>query len=80
MACNLPIVSVPVGDVAERLAGVYPSALVSRDPEMLGEALSNVILERKRSNGREKVENLSLEKVALRVLDVYRFVLGEKGQ
>ena len=30
LACNLPVVSVPVGDVPERLAGVYPSAVAAR--------------------------------------------------
>ena len=28
MACGLPVVTVPVGDVAERLAGVSPSWIV----------------------------------------------------
>ncbi len=28
LACNLPVVSVPVGDVSERLTAVHPSAVV----------------------------------------------------
>jgi teichuronic acid biosynthesis glycosyltransferase TuaC len=78
LACNLPVVSTPVGDVPERLTGVRPSAVVNRDAKLLGEAIVQVLLERKRSNGREHVASLSLENIARRVADVYRIVLGER--
>lgn len=78
LACNLPVVSTLVGDVPERLIGVQPSAVVERDAKLLGEALLQVLLERKRSNGREHVASLSLENIAQRVTDVYRMVLGER--
>jgi glycosyltransferase involved in cell wall biosynthesis len=76
LACNLPVVSTPVGDVPERLAGVHPSALVPREPQAMGEALAHILLKRLRSNGREHVAHLSLDQVAQRVLTVYRKVLG----
>ena len=76
LACNLPVVSTPVGDVPERLAGVQPSAVVNRDAKLLGEALVQVLLERKRSNGREHMSSLSLENIAQRVLRVYQSVLA----
>src|ERR671934_218541 len=38
MACNLPVVSVPVGDVPERLADVTGCAIRPRDPAALGDA------------------------------------------
>jgi len=76
LACNLPIVSTPVGDVPERLANVQPSIVVSRDAEAMGNALVKILLERKRSNGREHVASLSLENIAQRVLRVYHSVLG----
>lgn len=75
LACNLPIVSTPVGDVPERLAGVHPSTVVTGGAGTIGEALVKILLERKRSNGREHVASLSLENIAERVLDVYRTVL-----
>lgn len=78
LACNLPVVSAPVGDVSERLAGVQPSAIVNRDAKSLGEALVQVLLEQKRSNGREYVASLSLENIARRVADVYRTALGDR--
>ena len=77
LACNLPVVSTPVGDVPERLAGVQPSAVIARDAKAIGEELVQVLLERKRSNGREHVANLSLENIAQRVLDVYRTALRD---
>ena len=76
LACNLPVVSSPVGDVAERLVGVNPSEVVARTPAAMGEALLKILLSRKRSNGRKSVAHLSLNQVAQRVLDVYRLALG----
>lgn len=78
LACNLPVVSTSVGDVPERLAGVQPSAVVNRDAKLLGEALVQVLLERKRSNGREHVASLSLDNIARRIMDVYRIALGDR--
>lgn len=75
LACNLPVVSTPVGDVPERLAGVSPSCIVSRDPKEFGEAIVNILRTRQRSNGREQVIHLSLEQVASQILIIYRSVL-----
>jgi glycosyltransferase involved in cell wall biosynthesis/ribosomal protein S18 acetylase RimI-like enzyme len=75
LACNLPVVSTSVGDVREHLDGVYPSAVVPGDPHEIAEALTKILLERKRSNGRQNVLRLSLGQVAQRVLAVYRSVL-----
>ncbi len=74
LACNLPIVSIPVGDVPLRLAGVEPSAVVETNPVAIGDALSEILLSRKRSNGRDHVCALSLDKVAQKIMQVYREV------
>ena len=71
LACNLPVVSVAVGDVEERLAGVRPSAVVPRDPERLADALVRFATSGERSNGREMVAPLALAEVARRVIAVY---------
>jgi glycosyltransferase involved in cell wall biosynthesis len=76
LACNLPIVSTPVGDVAERLAGVVPSAIVNRTPIEIGEALVTILLDGRRSNGRVHVAHLSLDRIAERILEVYHSALG----
>jgi hypothetical protein len=69
------VVSTPVGDVSERLVGVQPAAVVANDAEAVAEAHVKFILERKRSNGREYVANLSMENIAQRVMEVYRTTL-----
>jgi glycosyltransferase involved in cell wall biosynthesis len=55
MACNLPVVSVDVGDVRERLEGVAHCAVMSRDPVALGAALAEVLRAPQRSDGRVHV-------------------------
>ena len=75
LACNLPVVSTPVGDVPERLVDVSPSCIVSRDPREFGEAIVNILRTRQRSNGREQVIHLGLDQVASRILTVYQSAL-----
>jgi len=75
LACNLPIVSTPVGDVPERLAEVHPSAIVPRDSLAMGEALTTMLLTRERSNGREVVLDLGMHETAQRVITVYQAAL-----
>ncbi len=75
-ACNLPIVSVDVGDVRRLLGGVAGVRIVeSRDPEDLAVALAETIGETRRSGAREAITELSLERIARRILGVYRSVL-----
>jgi teichuronic acid biosynthesis glycosyltransferase TuaC len=75
LACDLPVVSTPVGDVPERLTGVSPSYIVSRDPRKFGEAVVNILQTRQRSNGRERIMHLGLDQVAIQILTVYQSVL-----
>ncbi len=73
LACNLPIVSVDVGDVAERLVGVEPSFIVAPEANALGAAAAEVIRSGQRSNGRAKaVEELSTHALAARIVAYYR--------
>jgi len=75
MACNLPVVSVDVGDVRERLAGVQGcKVLASRDPAALGAALGEILRFPRRSNGREHAAALGVEAIAARLADFYRSV------
>jgi len=75
LACNLPIVSVDCGDVQERINGVWPSFLVSRDPQDISECITKVININQRSNGREKIKSLSIENVALKINQLYCKIL-----
>ena len=53
MACNLPIISVPCGDVSERLKGVSNSWVVSYDAKDLSEKLIEGIMQKFSSYGYE---------------------------
>ena len=71
LACGLPIVSVDVGDVRERLMGVEPSRLVVRDPAAIGAAVVELLSDGRRSDGPTvAVRDFSEERVAERVLEV----------
>ena len=69
IACNLPVVSV---DVGERLEGVRPSLIVPRDAREIGKAISEILRPGKRSNGRELGNDLSSAMVSQRIVSVYR--------
>ncbi len=80
MACNLPVVSVPCGDVPERLASTRPSALCPYDAEALAHALVEVLRTGERSNGREQIylQGLTASDIAVRLGEIYRQVLGRE--
>lgn len=75
LACNLPVVSTDVGDVAERLEGVTPSRVGDADAELVTGVIS-VLEGGDRSNGRRVVSDLSLERMSARYLEVYRRALN----
>jgi len=78
MACNLPIVSVDVGDVRERLEGVRSCAIVKPDPDALARALGEVLRFGGRSNGRDRLSELTLVAVAERLNQLYMDVLRDR--
>ncbi|ELZ14353.1 glycosyl transferase group 1 [Halovivax asiaticus JCM 14624] len=75
MACSLPVVSTPVGDVPQRLADVEP-AVVSDDDAELVHGLVDVLRSGARSNGREAVSSLSIDRATDAVGQVYERALG----
>jgi len=78
LACNLPIVSVDVGDVPERIKGVQGCYLAKPNPQDLADKLCLSFRSRRHSNGREKVADLALPRVAEKVLDVYVRILSRR--
>lgn len=73
LACALPVVSTPVGDVPERLDGVTPSATAATDSG-LAAALVAVLARGERSNGRERVRDLRPARTARELAAIYREV------
>jgi glycosyltransferase involved in cell wall biosynthesis len=71
MACNLPVVSVRVGDVPEVIAGARGCALAERNPDDIAAKLVEVLRNPERSDGRARIEHLRHDRIAQRLLDVY---------
>ncbi|SDJ88472.1 glycosyltransferase [Natronorubrum texcoconense] len=77
-ACNLPVVSTDVGFVRETVADVT-GCVVSDDDTALIDGLEYVADARRRSDGRETIDGLSLDALGDRLLGVYRDVLERDG-
>jgi teichuronic acid biosynthesis glycosyltransferase TuaC len=72
MACNLPVVSVDVGDVSHVVGGTRHCHVCPAEPEVLARALLLVLAALPaRSNGRERTAWLDEDAVARRILDLY---------
>ena len=75
MACGCPIVSVDVGDVAERVSGVEGCYVVSsREPAAIAEALQQALAFPGKTNGRQRIIEMGLsnEQVAERLMAIYK--------
>lgn len=72
LACNVPVVSVDIGDVRARLAGIKGCEVTSDDsPEALGSALTRVLRHRTRVDSRSTVIDLDEHQTTARVIEVY---------
>ena len=81
LACNCPIVAVPVGDVATLLDGVEGCVVCEREAVALANALCETLSRGERSQGRATIEHrcLDVESVARRVVGIYQDVLARTG-
>lgn len=74
LACNLPVVSVDVGDARELIGGVRGCQIVEPDPASIAAAIE-IALESGRSDGRERSDRLRIENVAEQVHAIYQKAL-----
>lgn len=81
LACNLPVVSVDVGDVRERV-NCANNCIVTEDDsaEKLAEALISVLSYSDKSNLRPLVEHLDQNAWALKVFQVYQMAITRYNQ
>ena len=78
MVCGLPIVSVNVGDVAERVAGVEGCFIArTRQPEELRRMLLQALAFDGRTNGRDRIINdgLTNDAVAQQLIAIYQRIV-----
>ena len=77
MAYGCPIVSVDVGDVAERIEGLEGCYIAERDPQDIAEKLEQSLSFNSRTKGRERIIELGLtnDLVAKRLVEIYNTII-----
>lgn len=80
MACNVPVVSTAVGDVAEVIGGTEGCHITSQDPAEVVEKLKLALAFGRRTDGREAVQRMELDEISRRIVEVYEDVIRERGR
>ena len=75
LACNLPVVSTPVGDVPELLKGVNACRIVSYNSSEIASAIQQIISPPTRSDGNIKITSYDNRVIAKRLIKIYQSVL-----
>lgn len=77
MACGCPIVSVDVGDVAERIEGLEGCYIAKRTPQNIASKLQQALSLSSRTEGRERIIELGLtnDLVAKKLVEIYTKIL-----
>ena len=77
LACDLPIASVVVGDVAERLQGIEGCEITTdNQAATLADALERVLKREQKIDGRRAVEQLDDRVLAQKLIEIYRSALA----
>lgn len=79
MACNLPVISVDVGDVKQVISGTDGCYIVSREVGLLAEAICAALSAGRRTDGRAAIMPLSLDGIAARIETIYRETLRQRA-
>jgi len=81
LACNMPVVSVDVGDVKTHLSAVEGCYMCQRDPTDMADKLRQVFAAGRRlKHGRDYALQFSLKAAAARTVEVYNRVLQKHGK
>jgi glycosyltransferase involved in cell wall biosynthesis len=78
MACNLPIVSVAVGDVPQLIQDVEGCYLCKPEAQDVADKLHRVLEHGQRTNSAQKVATMDAVWAAKQVLEVYQSVLSKR--
>jgi glycosyltransferase involved in cell wall biosynthesis len=78
LACNLPVVSLDVGDVRLRLTNLEGCEVCEdQRPQAIAASLGRVLQRGKRTEGRRAVQDLDERILTNQIVDVYRSVLSK---
>jgi glycosyltransferase involved in cell wall biosynthesis len=81
LACNLPIVSVDVGDVRKRISNLQGCVLCENNrATTIAEALVRVLERSLRVDGRDAISDMNQTDIARRIISVYEQALRGKSQ
>jgi teichuronic acid biosynthesis glycosyltransferase TuaC len=75
MACNLPIISTDVGDVKEIIQNTDYCFITGYSEDEIANKLNIIYNIRGRTNGRDKIQHLSSENIAKRIIEIYNRLL-----
>ncbi len=78
MACNLPIVSAPVGDVSEVIGDTEGCYICSQDPEDVAQKLELALRFGKKTDGRGRIPHMEMGIISRRIISLYEELLHEK--
>ena len=78
MACGCPIVSVDVGDVAERIDGLEGCYIAARNSQDIASKLNQALSFNSRTKGRERIIELGLTNdiIAKKLIEIYKNILS----
>jgi teichuronic acid biosynthesis glycosyltransferase TuaC len=79
MACNLPIVSTDVGDVAQVIGATEGCYICQQDPEDIAEKVKLALDRGQRTDGRSAVRSLSSDQTVDSLLRIYEKLSGYGG-
>jgi teichuronic acid biosynthesis glycosyltransferase TuaC len=80
MACNIPVVSTNVGDVADVIGRTPGCSVCPPNPAALASGLEKALHHTERTTGRADIQHLSSEIVAQRIIAIYQTVIGWQGR
>lgn len=72
LCCDLPVVSVDVGDVRQWIEGGRGSVLVAAAPEAIADGLARVLSQTSPPDGQRIRDELSAERIARKLISVYQ--------
>ena len=71
LACNLPVVSVDVGDAREVIKDVTNCYICKQEPMDIAEMIKLVFSNDVRTTGRNNIKHLSSRKIARKIIELY---------